>query len=209
MEPALAFIEQAKKSPFYYSFYSVGIDVDDFIRSLVFFINRPMARLADQDKVSLEELVEAIYNSVPEFQRENDKWTSEMQSLFISNILQGCKASPIMLYTVDSRDKGKSFCKVLDGLQRITAIIRFFTDPDFEVSVGKDENKITLTCGELFDNERFKIHLRGLSQDIRVYDFKTEIEAVEHYIAINENMTHSSKDIEKAKIYLKKLKEGK
>lgn len=204
MDKIKQFIEEAKKSHFYYSFYSADIDIEDFLRAIMFNINRPMAKEYDKGNVTTKELVDEIYRSVPEFQRSNDKWTSEMQSSYVSNILQGCKASPIMLYTVAEGSAGKSFCQILDGLQRITAMIRFFTDPMMEVKAGSLGP--TMTSGELLTSNQFVIHLRGLCQSIKIYDFNTEIEAVEHYICINENISHSSEDINRAKSYLEKLK---
>lgn len=203
MDNVQKFIDIAKQSHFYHNFYTVDIDTEEFIVALMFFINRPLGKEYDSGNATLQNLIEQIYSSVPAFQRNNDKWTDEMQSGYVSNILQGCKAPPLMLYTVGNRNRGKTHCKILDGLQRITAMIKLFTDESMLLNVNNGEMK--LTAGELMKNKQFIIHMRGITQGIRIYEFDTEIEVVKHYIAINENITHSSEDIERAKLYLAKL----
>lgn len=204
MDKISKFIKKAESSHFSRNFYSVDIEFEAFYRSLLVFLNRPLAKKSDEGNVPMEELVSAIYDAVPEFQRNNDKWTREMQSSYVSNIIQGCRSNPLMLYIVGKPNTSKSFCKILDGLQRITAILDFYTRDDFTVFVGDHEYE--MKASELLSDKRFEIHTRGLTVNLRVYEFDTEIEAVEYYIAMNENITHSSDDIERAKKYLAKLK---
>jgi hypothetical protein len=197
------FIELSKKSHFYWSFYTADIDIEEFIPAIMFFINRPYYRAYDKGERTLQELIDEINKVVPEFQRDNDKWTRDMQSSYLSNIVQGCKAPPLILYTIGPRGQPKTNCFILDGLQRITTMIKLFTDETLLLSINDGE--MTLTSGELMKDPKFVIHLRGITQSIRIYDFDNEIQAVKHYISINENMTHSPEDITRARTYLEKL----
>lgn len=196
------FAKDAKSSPFHLQAYSADIGLDEFLRGLFFFLNRPLSRLFGNGEIGSAELISAFPESVPAFQRNNDKWTEEMQSSFVSNILQGYQGNPLMLYVV-GEDVSKTHCQVLDGLQRITALIRFFSDPDMSIKAASSDQFIS--AGELLASERFQRHLMGLTTKIKVYNFTSELEAVEHYIHINRNITHSEDDIKRAFGYREKL----
>jgi len=128
---------------------------------------------------------------IPEFQRSNDKWTKKMQVKFIENIITGC-VTQISLYTTTNKEFPNWL--ILDGLQRLTALNLFITN---ELKVFGD-----LT----YDDVKAKISDETNPIEFKLYRFNNEIEAVEFYIAINENITHSKKDIQRAKDYLAKLK---
>ncbi|WP_152633381.1 DUF262 domain-containing protein [Aliarcobacter butzleri] len=137
------------------------------------------------------EQIEEPEKYIPEFQRSNDKWTKKMQVKFIENLITGC-VTQISLYTTTDKEFPKWF--ILDGLQRLTAFNLFITN---QLKVFGD-----LTYDDVKDN------ISGETNPIefKLYRFNNEIEAVEFYIAINENITHSKKDIQRAKDYLDKLK---
>lgn len=127
---------------------------------------------------------------IPVFQRDNDKWNKSMQRKFIENIVVGCPTS-ISLYTISEEEFPKWL--ILDGLQRLTAINLFIQD------------ELKIFNGLVYSDIKAQVSDEGILEFKR-YRFNSEIEAVEFYIAINENITHSKKDIQRAKDYLAKLK---
>lgn len=128
---------------------------------------------------------------VPVFQRANDKWTKKMQIKFIENLVLGL-TSQISLYTVSKNEFPKWL--ILDGFQRLTAVNLFIY------------HKLEIFNGLTYDDIKANID-GGVNQlQFRLYRFNNEIEAVEFYIAMNENITHSKKDIQRAKDYLAQLK---
>lgn len=137
---------------------------------------------------------EQIFNFedyIPEFQRSNDKWTKKMQVKFIENIITGC-VTQISLYTTTNKDFPNWL--ILDGLQRLTALNLFVT------------NELKVFGNLTYDDVKANINGETNPIEFKLYRFNNEIEAVEFYIAINENITHSKKDIQRAKDYLAKLK---
>lgn len=187
--PALNLVEEIKalidSSPFKRSSYNVDIRLKGFIDGLMLYIK-------DKDYSDISEVFEAV----PAFQRDNDKWTPAMQTKFIENILMGYRTT-IMLYELvpASRYAVYDKCFILDGLQRITAIYEFMKGRLTPFGMTYDqlcESKILLGIGE--------------TVGVRIYAFTTEIEAIEFYISMNENITHSAADILKAKNVLNKLK---
>lgn len=141
----------------------------------------------------LEDPMDIIKACTPVFQRDNDKWTREMQVSYIENALGGC-ATEIQLYTLMDDNGTYSKCKILDGLQRSTAHAAFkrgefqiFDEFNYEDSTARIVSSVSRIT-------------------VKIYCFESEIEAVEYYIQMNENITHSSEDIIRAKEYLAKLK---
>lgn len=179
--PALS-VEEIKalinNSPFRRSSYNVDIRLKGFIDGLMSYIK-------DKNHSDISEVFEAV----PAFQRDNDKWTQAMQTKFLENILMGYRTT-IMLYELVPATRYAVYgkCFILDGLQRITAIYEFM------------KGRLTpfgMTYDQLCES---KILLRiGNTVVVRIYAFSTEIEAIEFYISMNENITHSAADILKAR----------
>ena len=142
-------------------------------------------------KLSLElSFKEALERIVPEFQRDNNKWSKEMQIKFVENIILGVNTT-IILGTLSNE---KSECVLIDGLQRVSAIFSFM-NKEFKVFEGFEYN-------EDFEN-KISTFIHNLK--LKIFNFKNEKEMVNFYINMNENITHSKEDIEKAKNYLNKL----
>lgn len=137
-----------------------------------------------------DENIEDVFKAVPSFQRDNDKWTVEMQHDFIKNIIKGLRTT-IMLYEVNE-DASKynllTNCYILDGLQRITAIYAFITGK-FTV-FGK-------TYQEMLDESI--ISATSMPITLKIFSFPNESEVIKFYISMNKGMTHSNEDIKKAK----------
>ena len=170
------------KSPFNRNRYKVTIRLTSAIDSCMSYTH------IDKDGLDLSH----IFDAIPKFQRDNDKWTIEMQSSFIENIIMGCK-SELLFYEIG--DKGYIDCMILDGLQRITAIYKFIIGD--LLAFGKNINELK--------DEKILFRTRDGHLNLNIFTFKSEREAVEYYISINENITHSSDDIKRAKEYLKTL----
>ena len=127
---------------------------------------------------------------VPKFQRDNNKWSREMQIKFVENIILGVNTT-IILGTLSNE---KSECVLIDGLQRVSAIFSFM-NKEFKVFESFEYN-------EDFEN-KISTFIHNLK--LKIFNFKNEKEMVNFYINMNENITHSKEDIQKAKDYLNKL----
>lgn len=179
--------ELIRNSPFARSHYSVDIAMSSFHKGLMMFID------ADKHENGFE--FDDIFCGVPDFQRDNDKWSESMQVKFVENLLMGCKTT-LMLYEVAGQGRQGDLCDcyILDGLQRITAIDRFVKG---EISAfGEKYSK--LNAERIISNVRCRLKLN-------IYTFSSEKEAIEFYISMNENITHSSSDIDKAKRILSEV----
>ena len=166
------------------------------VRMSGFFKNLSMYTHGYTDTCVLEENPEKIFDRTPPFQRDNDKWTKDMQEAFIKNLIKGLK-STIVLYEVLPVD-GMALrceCMILDGLQRLTALYEF---------IHGDLTVFGYTHKELLENKVYRLAIQTIN--IQVHSFSSEIEAVEFYIEINENISHSKEDIMRAKSYLTQLK---
>lgn len=65
---------------------------------------------------------------------------------------------------------------------------------------------VELTARDILSDSGFEAMLWNLTMPIKIYQFESEAEAVEHYIEFNDQITHAQEDIIKAKDYLKSLK---
>lgn len=171
-----------RNSVFNKNYYSVDIGLKGFIRNIMRYTNYELS-----DNIT-EKDYHKLFDAVPKFQRDNNKWTKKMKISYVENIIKGCKSQPIMLYSIGS-DLTDSM--ILDGLQRTTAIYDFIVG---NITVFGD-----YSYKELCDSKIVNI---GVTIPIRVYTFNNEVEVVKFYIEMNENITHSDKDIDKARKYL-------
>lgn len=138
-------------------------------------------------------------NAVPEFQRSNDKWDSEMQATYVLNCLKGFKSAPITLYTIKDEITN---CLILDGLQRLTAFAEFMTKRTMVFDIDGEK----VTSAEMLDAIKDQALFNySYPFEVRILKFNSELEAVQHYIETNKNFTHSDADIERAIAYRNKL----
>lgn len=189
-----------RDTPFSRSCYKVDIALSSFMQGISMFTHGDEAgvyesRAASTERFSLSENPSRLFECVPPFQRKNDKWTQKMQVGFIENILKGFKTT-LMFYEIapDDLHAVRTNCMVLDGLQRLTAIHDFIT------------GKLTVfgyTYDELIKHRSMRMNL--ITIKLADYTFSSEIEAVKFYIDINEGVTHSEADINRAKVYLQEL----
>jgi hypothetical protein len=174
-------LAEISKSPFNKQFYEVNISISNDIQG-VFMYTGVDGKYFDGGSVVP---IDKIFDAVPVFQRSNNQWSQEMQISFVKNILSGFKTH-ISLFQV--RDKSMVSCEILDGLQRVTALVEFFKG-NFKV--------FGHTYQELKDL-RVISGMRGGMISLRVYTFENLNEAIDFYVSMNENITHSPEDIQKA-----------
>lgn len=125
--------------------------------------------------------------AVPGFQRENNKWSENMQVKFIENILKGFRTEIILFKMSEHED-----AQIMDGLQRMTAIIDFM------------QNKFSIFGDLFFSDIQKHMPYFGAKIIVDVLTFQEWQEVANFYIDMNENITHSPEDIEKAKIWFEK-----
>lgn len=194
-------------SPFHVRPNDVGVDIESCLRTIARYCDRNLwtSLKGDDvfftDKSIFKELKFIIEKSVPPFQRDNDKWSKEMQVSFVFNLIRGHRAPNISLYTLEN--ERLSNCKLLDGLQRITSLLEFYSGdmifdlPEYDLNFKSEELlKEIDSQWRIFNSTPFHIS---------IYNFKTELEAVEFYIAFNKNITHSKEDIQRAIDYKNSL----
>lgn len=177
-------IKKCRGSSFSKHNYCVNLDLVTFSQSVLLHTwyekeERTELNMPNDNKAHNAEWIQKV---TPEFQRANNKWTKAMKLRFIENLLSGVKVE-LMLFRMKEHDDAQ----VIDGLQRITAILDFFH--------GKVK-----PFG--FSYSDLKTKLRSFSSHnllIKIYTFDTWEEVGKFYIDMNENITHSKKDIQKAK----------
>jgi hypothetical protein len=122
----------------------------------------------------------------PDFQRGN-VWTEEQQIKYIEYLLKGGKSARVIYFNQPGwmRDfQGDFVC--VDGLQRITAVIRFIKNeiPAFGIYYKDFEDKIPLDVDLLFN----------------VNNLKTRKEVLQWYIEFNSGGTvHTEEEINRVK----------
>lgn len=75
------------------------------------------------------------YNFEPEYQREGDVWSEPDKSYLIDTILKNFPMPPIFLHQHIDTNTGKTIYDVIDGKQRLTAIISFLKN---EIAIPDD-----------------------------------------------------------------------
>jgi len=127
---------------------------------------------------------------IPPFQRENNKWSTKMKIKFIQNFLSGAKTE-LLLFRMNERENAK----IIDGLQRTTAMLQFMN------------NEFPIFEEFYFEDLKNHIRLFRTSFTLRIYTFDTWESVGKFYVDMNENITHSAEDIDKAKKWFKEEKE--
>ena len=173
---------EIKNSPFNKHFYEVNIMLSSGVSGLFMYTGVAGEYYGSGGR---EVPVDKVFQAVPVFQRDNNQWTVAMQQSFIKNVISGFRTH-IALFQIGN--KNMASCQILDGLQRITAITEFVKG-NFKV--------FGHTYTELKELGVLKA-MRGGTIAVRVYSFKNLNEAIDFYVSMNENITHSPEDIQKA-----------
>lgn len=86
----------------------------------------------ESTKITISEFYERNqldkYNFDPEYQRRGDVWSEEKQSFLIDSILKNYPMPPIFLHQVIDSNSGATKYNVIDGKQRLNAILRFISN---------------------------------------------------------------------------------
>jgi hypothetical protein len=192
MDKIVELIKSCRNSSFNRTPYRVNISFHRFPDNLALhcdydgiFISSEKNKFAPSESIDFSEYLKKI---TPEFQRANNKWNKGMKVKFIENLLKGVKTE-ILLY----RFKEEEDSQIIDGLQRTTAIFDFFQ--------GKIK-PFGYSYKDLKDNlSNFQVNIA-----INIYTFSSWEEVGRFYIDMNENITHSKADIQKAKDWFLKEK---
>lgn len=100
----------------------------------------PFLRLnRESTRITVSEFYERYqlnkYNFDPEYQRRGDVWSEDKQSFLIDSIIKNYPMPPIFLHQVINSKSGATEYNVIDGKQRLTAILSFIND---EISLPSD-----------------------------------------------------------------------
>lgn len=177
------FEKEVSNSCFSKNSYSVNVSisklgVDRLISSFTFYTDSARR----DERVSVENFFK---KAVPGFQRANNKWSEDMKIKFVENVFKGFRPE-IKLFNIANKTVIED-CQIIDGLQRLTAIIDFMT--------GKFKIFKTYTYEDI---QNYEFRLASMIT-IQIYTFDTWEEVLKFYVDINENITHSKEDIQKAK----------
>lgn len=86
----------------------------------------------ESTKITISEFFERHqlkkYNFDPEYQRRGDVWTDDKQSFLIDSILKNYPMPPIFLHQEIDSESGATVYNVIDGKQRLSAILRFINN---------------------------------------------------------------------------------
>lgn len=171
--------------------YSVNVDFKRLFMAGtgIMDYNLSVSQSKEVDTLSPIDIVNLM---TPAFQRENTKWTREMQITFVENIVSGCK-SEIHLYEIRGFENELDNCQILDGLQRLTAIAEYQSGA-FPIFGDLYWNMVN--TGGIFPR---------LNLLLNIYQFESDKEACEFYIQMNKGTTHSEDDLKTAYTFLDAL----
>lgn len=86
----------------------------------------------ESTKITISEFYERTqlkkYNFDPEYQRRGDVWSDDKQAFLIDSILKNYPMPPIFLHQVIDSESGATKYNVIDGKQRLNAILRFINN---------------------------------------------------------------------------------
>lgn len=190
-----------RDSPFNRHFYSVQISFSRFMTIILDYMNHDPAIFEKDYHSSTEKyqaLSDVILSQVPPFQRDNDKWSRERQSQYVWNVLNGFRGAPLSLYNT-KHDGHLNNCLIHDGLQRMTAICKAFTDPEFSF----DTKLGVLTMGDVISLMPGNRIPSTIGIEVKIYTFDSHVEACQHYIDINKGISHSQDDIKRAEDWMR------
>jgi len=171
-------IDGCKNSSFNKSNYSVNLELKRFVQGMLLYVEYDL--FEEHIEISSNEFLKL---AVPAFQRKNDKWNESMKQKFIENLLSGVSTTIMMFRMFGSENNSQ----IIDGLQRTTAILEFL---DGKIKpFGYSIHEIGIK-----NIRKFRLHLM-----VQIYDFESWAEVGKFYVDMNENITHSKTDIQKAK----------
>ena len=165
-------------------------DIPQFTRSGTYQVNVPLNHI----KRAIDDYIDSGLQMNPDFQRGHI-WTREQQIAFVEFLLRGGKSSRTIYFNCpwwlgNSKVNSYNDFVIVDGLQRITAVLAFMNDeiPAFGVYHKDYEGRVPL----------------GIDLIFNVNDLKTKKDVLKWYIEINSGGTpHTNQEIERVKQLLK------
>jgi hypothetical protein len=107
------------------------------------------------------------YNFDPPYQRDYNVWNDEQKSFLIDTILKNFPMPPIFLEQKIDTSNGKTHYDVIDGKQRLFALIEFIESKvKLPLTFGKDDYGLELLNGKTFDEIK---SLADSHEDIKEY----------------------------------------
>jgi uncharacterized protein with ParB-like and HNH nuclease domain len=168
-------------------------DILQLTRSGRYSIHVPWSFLLEQIK-HYEEAYGFIIDSP--FQRAHI-WTKEKRVRYVEFCLKGGKSSQEILLNCKDWNvggSGKYPIVVVDGKQRLTAVLMFLRD------------ELPIFDGNLFSSFEDKLHASDSSFIFTINDLKTDREILQWYIDINSGgVAHTDEEINKVKKMLEDL----
>lgn len=129
----------------------------------------------------------------PDFQRGH-VWSEQQQINFMEFLLRGGNTNPIYFNCVGWMNDFEGPFVIVDGLQRLTACLRFINN---EIKV----------FGHYLNEFEDSLRINGVDLKININNLKTRKEVLQWYIDLNTGGTvHTNEEIEKVKKMLKKEK---
>ncbi|PPA83584.1 hypothetical protein C4A75_14660 [Brevibacillus laterosporus] len=94
--------------------------------------NKGIILKRDSNSITISEFFEnetlKKYNYTPTYQRKGDVWSIEKKAFLIDTILKNYPIPPIFLHSETNLETGKTKYNVIDGKQRLNAIVQFIED---------------------------------------------------------------------------------
>ncbi len=178
-------VDFSRNSSFNRGNYYVTIAFHRFVSALALHVDYDLNQEFKNNNNKAENSIDFeafLKNITPPFQRDNNKWTKKMQIKFVENLMMGAKTEILLFQMEEETDS-----QIIDGLQRTTAILDFYKGKIKPFGYSYEELKPYLN------------KFANYSLMIRVYTFEKWEEVGKFYIDMNENITHSKEDIQKAK----------
>lgn len=127
------------------------------------------------------------YEFSPEYQREGNVWSEIDKAYLIDTILKNFPMPPIFLHQHIDNDTGKTVYDVVDGKQRLSAIISFLQNeisvPEDFASDGFGDSKLEGMLFKDFDSEELPEWKRNVwKYEITIEYIETEDPAVVNHI---------------------------
>lgn len=106
-----------------------------------------------------------ILDITPKFQRRG-VWRPAIKSFFIDTLLRGMTVPPIYLRITQNETKTKSIRQVVDGQQRIRAVMDFIKDKGYRLSKNLNSPWAKKRFAELTEDQQQKIKNFGFSTEV-------------------------------------------
>lgn len=170
-------------------------DIPQLTKEGSYQVNMPLRYLLDKIKEWEEDKYYQLQLN-PKFQRGH-VWTEDQQVAYMEFLLRGGKSAKVIYFNKPSWQsstiiEGYDDFVCVDGLQRLTAVMRFLNN----------EIKVFDTYYKDFED---KLPM-GIDLILNVNNLKTEKEVLQWYVDINAGGTpHSSEEIEKVKRMIDEL----